>query len=234
MNFKSLYNTFARHPEGFWIMKLDNAKALYDFVKNNDIKNVLDLGTGIGCSTAIVALALKEKGVDHIIHTIEQDEKCMDIAIDLIPQELKTNIKFHLRDVEVWNTEKIPYLHFSNFPDIPEVEGGYDLIITDGPGPFLDKQGNYIDLENGDVIKMMFEDKIKRGSFLFYDGRLRALGHLERYFGANFYILNASGRCHIVERKNNDVYFGDLKKELIAREGYFHAEATNNKASTSG
>src|SRR3990167_465746 len=218
MNFQSLYNKFYTHKEGFWIMKPENAQALYKFVKEHDIKNVLDLGTGIGCSAAVIALALKEKGVEFHIDTVEQDEKCVNLAKELIPQELQENISIFHQPVKVWNHEKIPYTYFSTFAELPEVAGGYQLVVCDGPGPYLES-GNYIDLPNGDVLKMLFEDKVKPGTFIFFDGRIQALSYIERYFAENFYILEWARRCHIIERKEGVVKFGDLKKEDIARVG---------------
>jgi len=139
MNLKNLYNSFARHPEGNWIMQPRNAQLLYQFVKQYPIKKVLDLGTGIGCSAAIIALALKEKGeTDFHIDSIEQSDKCIKLANELIPEEFKKYITIHKADVVVWQTEKIPYQYFSIYKKLPEPpEGGWDLLLQDGPGPFL-------------------------------------------------------------------------------------------------
>ena len=87
---KDIYNIFASHPEGQWIMEATNAQILYRFVKENKIKKVLDLGTGIGASAAVIALALKDKGeTDFKIDSVEQTKKCVDIAEKLIPEDLK-------------------------------------------------------------------------------------------------------------------------------------------------
>ena len=62
MQLQSLFNYFKSHPESSWLMEPQNCQKLYEFVMKHPIKNVLDLGTGIGLSASVVALALKDKG----------------------------------------------------------------------------------------------------------------------------------------------------------------------------
>ena len=38
LNIKSLYNLFAKHPEGRWIMEAPNSQILYQFIKEHPIK----------------------------------------------------------------------------------------------------------------------------------------------------------------------------------------------------
>ena|SRR3990167_10708299 len=219
MNLKSLYSFFASQKEATWIMQPDNVRRLFDFVKRNPIKKVLSLGTGIGCSDAVISLALKERGIDYQIDTLEPFQKCIDLAQKLIPDELKTNIRFHKIDPVVWNNEKIPYQYFSNFKEIPE--GDYDLILVDGPGHFLEGE-NYLELPNGDVMKMLIEGKIKPGTLCIWDGRLNSLKPLERYYGDNFYLIQPSkGDLTILEKKSGDVIFRDEKKDTMKQAGYF-------------
>ena len=87
MNLKTLYSQFSAHPEGMWIMQPYNAEQLYKFIMEHDVKKVLDLGTGIGLSAATMALAFQAKKVeDYQIDTIEQFEKCIRIAKEIIPK----------------------------------------------------------------------------------------------------------------------------------------------------
>lgn len=219
MSFASLYNSFARHPENSWIMKPYNAQVLYNFVKKYKPRRVLDLGTGIGVSVAIVALALTELGEEFLIDTVDHSEKCFDLAQKLIPKELQKNIKFHLKGVEAWSTEKMPYQFFSNFKEVAEAD--YNLIITDGPGEYLDGE-HLINLPNGDVLRLHMEGKIKPGTFIFFDGRIRALGTIERYFAGDFYALDMpNNRCNILERKDSPVTFFDARKAEFEVSNYF-------------
>lgn len=200
-------------------MNPDNFQLLYEFVKKRPIKRILELGTGIGCSTAAMALALKDKGEGGEVHTVEQFEKCYKLAQELIPDELKSFITFHKGEPTVWQADQIPYQHFSTFKELPE--GPWDLILVDGPGPF--KEGDkYIDLPNGDVMKMLIEDKLPKGMFIAWDGRVQALSTLERYFGDNFYLVHPGNRSdfNVIERKDNPIQFSDVKLQTMEEMKY--------------
>lgn len=223
LNLKNLYNFFASHPEGSWIMIWPNALDLYKFIKTHDIHNVLDLGTGIGLSASVVALAMREKGeTSYHIDSIEQYDKCVRLAEQLIPADLKANIKIHKVTPVVWTHESMPYQHFSTFDKIPDLK--YDLIINDGPGPFVEGD-KYVDLPNGTIQKMMFEDKLKPGCFIIFDGRIPSLKTLDRYFGNNFYLIPRAGversDFHLLEKKDASIEIGDDKLEGIKQLGYF-------------
>src|SRR3990167_6357474 len=163
---KSLYKFFTQQKEGLWVMQWPNPQVLYDFVRKHPMKRVLDLGTGIGLSASIISLALRDKGEkDYEVHTVEQFEKCHKLAQDIIP-----------------------YQYFSVFKELPE--GDFDFILTDGPGPYLE-DGKNIDLPNGDVMKMLLEDRISSGNYCAWDGRISAIKTFERYFGENFYLVQS-------------------------------------------
>jgi len=215
MTFRELYNIFAKHKDGQWIMKLDNAYQLYQFAKENNIKRVLGLGTGIGLSDAVIALALLEKGEkDFLIDSLEQNEKCINIANGLIPQELKGYINIHKTEVKVWNTEHIPYQYFSNYKTLPNSE--YDLIINDGPSPFMEGD-KYVDLPNGTIHEMLINGKIKDGTKIIYDGRVQSFGILERYFSGNFQLIKVPKRgndFNVIE-KIGDLKIGDDKLDMM-------------------
>ena len=117
---KNLYKLFKEHKEGRWIMETPNVESLYVLIKSYPIKRVLDLGTGIGCSAAIIAQTLLDKGeTDFHIDSVEQFDKCIKIANELIPLELKKYITIHKSNALLWMTEKIPYETFSIFETLP-------------------------------------------------------------------------------------------------------------------
>jgi hypothetical protein len=221
LNIKNLYQYFSTHPEGAWVMNWQNAFELYKFIKSHDVHKVLDLGTGIGLSASVMALAFSEKGEkDFHIDSVEQFEKCIKLADELIPEPLRANISLHKANPIVWETEQIPYTSFSIHDKLPE--GDYDLIINDGPGPFLE-DGKYIDLPNGTIHKLLLEGKIKSGTFIVYDGRLTSLRLIERYFGHNFYLhpRTTKGDFNVIERKDNLVECLDDKLPAMEQMGYF-------------
>lgn len=221
MTLKNLYNIFASSPEGIWIMQWPNAQSLYDYIKNNNVKRVLDLGTGIGASAAVVSLAFKDKGVeDYHIDSIEQYDKCIRIANKLVPEELRKNITFHKAEPTTWNNEKIPFQYFSVYDVLPE--GDYDLIINDGPAPFLSGvEKHYVDLPNGTIHRLILEDKLKSGTRIIYDGRISSLKSLERYFSGNLmlvYVPSRGNDFYVLERKDNPLIFKDEIAEAIDME----------------
>lgn len=222
MKLSTLYKHFANHPEGGWIMEWPNARQLYNHVKETQPKNILDLGTGIGCTAAVVALALENTGVkDYQIHTVEQTQKCYDLAQHLIPDELKKNTHFYQKNPIVWETEQIPYYHFSIFESLPD--GEWDLIITDGPGPWVEDE-KYIELPNADVMKMLLEGKLKKGAQIAWDKRLPAIKLLERYFSDNFYLVRQNFNpipFHVLEVKDPEPKYRDERLEQMQSAGYF-------------
>lgn len=220
MSLTALYSAFASHKEARWILKPGSASKLYGFVKETQPKKILELGTGIGLSTAVVALALEKAGVkDYEIHTVEQTEKCYKLAQELVPEELRRNVKFYRVDAVLETLPDIPDSVFSCFRELPE--GEWDLIIMDGPGPFLSND-KLIEALNGDVVKMHIAGKIKPGAKLYVDGRVTALSILERFYSDNFLLLTAPGHpSAALERKNNSVRFKDDKRNFYEQAGYF-------------
>jgi len=192
---------------------------LYNFLKKHPIKRVLDLGTGISLSASVCALALKDKGEEGHIDTVEQFDKCIKLAEELIPEELKPYITIHKSDVKVWQHPQIPYQFFSNYTTIPE--GDYDLIINDGPPYFMEGE-TFVDLPNGTITEMM--DRIKPGTFVAWDGRIQALQLLERYFADNFEIYRVAQRgddFNILRRLDTPPTFRDDRLLGIKDTGYF-------------
>lgn len=217
-----------------WIMEEFNVKALYTFVRKGNFKNILDLGTGIGMSTATIALAQKDKGYDdYVIHTVEQTQKCYKLAQQLIPEELRKNIVFHQIDPIIWNNPQIPYQPLSIFKELPPIpEGGWDLVVVDGPGPFLENN-HYIDFPNGDVMKMLIQNELKAGVKIFFDGRLQSLKIIERFYSENFLLLDKmNNEYNILERKDNDILFEDITKLQLTHLGYFNYGEPKTEKST--
>jgi len=213
MNVETLYRHFLSSPESTWTMKYPNAVDLYNFIMEHPVKKVLGFGTGVGLSDSVIALAWRDKGEkDGKIISLEQFDKCIKLAEELIPEELKKYIEIKKSDVSIWTSDKLPYTYYSIYKEVPE--GDWDVIVNDGPSPFLDKDGNFLDLPNGTIHKMTMENKIKPNCFVVYDGRIASLKNLERFFSDNFYLYHVPQRGSnftILQRKNNPLSLKDSK-----------------------
>ncbi len=196
---ENLWIKFHDHPEGRWIMKIQSALRLYDLIKKYQPTQILELGTGIGCGTAIMATAIDNAK----IMTVEQNQKCIDIAKELIPYELKQNIHFEYCPVGLMKAVD-PFRSWSafvafqwNFPD---------LIVVDGPGPFMLK-GDLVNLPNGDIINFLWV--MKPGTKIYVDGRKEAVALYKRFLQWYLDILEESDD-HILFERNNRQLAEDL------------------------
>ena len=81
MNVEELHEVFKNHPEGQWIISLEDAEELDKILSRIRPASILELGTGIGAATAVLAKYGK-------VQSVEQYQKCIDIAGELIPTEL--------------------------------------------------------------------------------------------------------------------------------------------------
>ena len=234
MNLKALYSIFRNHSEGAYIMEFPNCVALYKFCKEHDVTKVLDLGTGIGASSAFVALALNEKGVDYKIDSLEQFDKCVRLAKELIPVDLQKNLNIIRTNVAIWQAPQAPSVNYSIFDSIPE--GDYDLIINDGPS-FWRENDYLVDLPNGTVSKMLLEGRLKPDTFVVWDGRISMLSQLERHFSPNFELYRAAkpnqDDMNILRRLDTPPTFLDEKlKAMREKTTFFNEEIISTIDST--
>ena len=122
------------------IMQKDGIEFLEKFIKENDIKNILEIGTAIGYSA--IKMALVDKDIS--ITTIERDEQRYNEAI---------------KNVKKFNLENQISLIYGDALEV-DVNGSYDLIFIDAAKaqsikffekyePYL-KKGKYIITDNLD------------------------------------------------------------------------------------
>lgn len=117
------------------IMQKDGIEFLTDFIKKNNIKNILEIGTAIGYSA--IMMCLVDENIT--VTTIERDEERYSIAIENIK-------KFNLEDrINAVCADAL---------DV-EVNGKYDLIFIDAAKGqytrFFEKY-KYFLKENGAII----------------------------------------------------------------------------------
>jgi len=98
---------------------------LYQYVRKNKPKEILELGTGV--TTIVMAYALEENGFGRIT-SMEDIEKYTSMAIDLLPSRFKKNVDI----VHSPKVEKV-YQIFRGvaYKEIPD--RSYDFIFVDGP-----------------------------------------------------------------------------------------------------
>ena len=185
---QKLYLIFKNSPHGKWIVGFDDYLTLTKLISDHAIKNVLELGTGIGASTAVMALAGAK------VTTVEQFEKFVTIAKMLIPKDLQAKIEFYSEDVEVISS--IPYQCLERFKKLPK--GDWDLLVVDGPGPFEDKNGFLVDLPGGDFVDLL--GCTKKGTLFYIDGRKQMVKLIHRFFSKYFDVLENTQNVTLLRR----------------------------------
>jgi len=204
-NFSQLENLwlkFFHHPQGKWIMKLPEVTRLYESIKQYNPTQVLELGTGIGASTAIMASALDNGR----IMTIEQSKKCIEIAKELIPFELKQKIQFEYAPATVLRPiiDVDPFQGWSVYLSFQWVD--WDFVVIDGPGPFIvaDKGKQFlVDLPNGDIIALL--GKLKPDAKVFIQGRKQAISLYKRYLGWYLEVVEENEFYTLFNRTNKSL-----------------------------
>ncbi|KKT41773.1 hypothetical protein A2W54_00750 [Candidatus Giovannonibacteria bacterium RIFCSPHIGHO2_02_43_13] len=198
---RNLHKLFSEDTESRWIIGKKDALRIYQLVRENNPKNIIELGLGIGAGAAIIAMASSS---DAQITSLEQYQKCIDIAERIFPRELRNKVKFVFSPACVFQNSKISkYLYFSGYRNFPlSADVKYDFVVIDGPGAFM--EGNeFVKLPNGDLINLL--PYLKFGCKIFCDGRKKQVEIYERYL---------SDYVKIVEREQNYTVFERTEKAL--------------------
>lgn len=228
---ESLWHQFNNTSSGQWIMKPEELILLHDKLKLYQPKQILELGTGIGCSTALMAFTCLEAH----IYTVENNQKCIDLAKKLIPEKFQERIYFRKAEVGVIKPQfKInPLVYWSGFGEFDWKH--YDFVLIDGPGPFLtqikEKETGEIwetlaELPNGDII--FFLPLMKEDTIVYVDKRKINVLLYDRHFSHYLDKIDSGPKHTIYKRtakklskdlsdfENSDLAFNELKKH-----GYF-------------
>lgn len=218
---KQVYDLFLHSPENQWILGNQEAVLLYELIKKYKPSHILELGTGIGASTAVMALASDASAK---ITTLEQFTKCINIAKSLIPDNLQKKINFVQSDPYAFKNDTISkYIYFSGYKNLPS--SSFDFILVDGPAGWLE-DGKFVSLTNGDIINLLPHMKI--GGKILIDNRKQVVLMLKKYLGNYVAILEMTKRTTVFERTNKPLI--DLKQleiideglEKMKRKGYFN------------
>ena len=222
---KEVYAVLKNSPEGKWIIGQNDALELYYLIKQFNPKNILELGSGIGASTAIMALA---QSTDGKVVSMEQFEKCVNIARRLIPQNLLPKINLIHSPAEAWKDERFSrYVYFSIYKNLPVHLGPFDFVLVDGPDYWLEN-GQLVNLPNGDLLKLM--PHLKPGCKIYVDGRKQAVALYKRFLGNYITPLRENSAYALFERNNKPLddfknfEIKDTTLEWVKKTSYFEGQ----------
>lgn len=178
---KKLWQIFAGHPEGKWVVSLNDAFNLARFVIESAPKRILDLGTGIGLSSAV----LKKTAPEAEVVTIEQFPKCIQIARDLMQSSGINGVDFRHSNIEKFEVPGISNHTLIGYKELPE--GKWDMVVIDGPGPEKLPDGTIFDsatMACGDIFRLV--GSINPGGLVYVDGRDVTVHLIRRFLGKYF------------------------------------------------
>ncbi|MDD5792498.1 MAG: class I SAM-dependent methyltransferase [Erysipelotrichaceae bacterium] len=91
------------------IIKDGGLAFLLSYIRDNDVKSILELGTAVGYSSSQMAMISRDIHID----TLEKDQKMYDQAINnIINQGLSEQISVHFGPIEEYRTTKMYDLIF--------------------------------------------------------------------------------------------------------------------------
>lgn len=131
------------------IIRPNSAKFLYDFVKNNNVKSVLEIGTAIGYSGSIMMSA----GVSRLT-TIDINEVTNKVAKNTFKKMgFENSVEMILEDAK------------TVLPKLVQEKRKYDMVFLDGAkGQYINYLPNLLKLINKDGI--IFADNVLLGGMV--------------------------------------------------------------------
>ncbi len=203
---RKIWSQFNQHPEARWILSLDDCFNVARLVSDEKPKRILDLGSGIGCSTAVLKFAAEE---DVEVVSVEQYDKCIQISKDMVD-----GIDVHQSDVEIFEHESMKYEFLCGYKNIPE--GKWDMVVIDGPGDFM-HEGDLVRAASGDIFRII--DDINPGGTVYIDGRPETTHLVNRYMPRFFKLLHQTAAFSVFERTelpyNKKLVVDELKATFV-------------------
>jgi len=211
---------FQSSEHGQWIMKAGNIVKLHEKLKEFNPKHILELGTGIGCSTSVLAFSCPEASV----YTVEQKQKCIDIAKKLIPQGLQERIYFRKATPRAFIAPQVnPHVNWSSYDEFDW--HGFDFILVDGPGAWMTKveiEGKewptMAELPNGDVLNLL--PKMAEGTIVYIDGRKPTRSLYNRHLGNYLEYIDGDATYSIFRRTDKQLNpdFSNYENQDVSRD----------------
>ena len=222
---KKVYAIYNSSPHGKWIIGKNDAINLYKLVLKIKPSKVVEFGTGIGASTAVLALALKNVGKGEIV-SIEQSPKCAKIARELMEPTLEKWVTIIIANPIIFRVEKISrWKYFSGYEWTPSNNDFFDFVVIDGPGGCL-QDGELVSLENGDIIRLL--PHLVKGCKVYIDCRRPTVEMIKRYLWKYFVVLEDNTQFTLLEKNErcvkliDDVQIADKKLEQYQNDEYFN------------
>jgi len=149
-------------------IRKDDVKVLTKILSKSRPALSLELGTGTGKSTEILARYSNQ------VITLEQDQKFIELAKQNIAPDLQGKIDFVLSDIAVYPINK--YLHGVGYVNLPL--RNFDFILIDGPGKYLE-EGKEIKLPGGDLFRLL--PYLEAETLIYLDGRKFSMGFFKKF-----------------------------------------------------
>lgn len=222
----------SNNSQGSWIIKIKEAVRLHEYLKKLQPKHILELGTGIGCSTEIMAFTCP----DASIYTLEQSQKCIDVAKTLISEKLQEKIYFKYLPAKITKPiyEVNPFVNWLIYSGEHDWLD-YDFILIDGPGPIMVGLKNpdtnevwkvLAELPGADLIFLL--PKIKEGTIIYIDHRSFMIHLFIRHLSYYLEVLESTKEHTIFRRTKellkedlSDLKNSDMSYQALLRHGYF-------------
>jgi hypothetical protein len=133
--------------------------SLYDFVKKNKPREILECGTGF--STIVIAQALieneKEYGINNWrLISMEEDRDYFNVALNSLPEDLKNDTRLQILLSEAIE-DNYDFFRGTRYKEIPR--GEYDFVFIDGPEPVIKKETGIHYSFNFDFLQLVRESE---------------------------------------------------------------------------
>ena len=169
---EALYAPYPKHPEGKYTISLSDAQQLYALVRERKPKVAIEYGLALGAASMTIALGIKDNGLGHLI-TLEDDQKLLELSINVFPEELKQYVSFIQAPTIVREAgEKKLNCYDYTYSGEP-----VDFVHVDGPP---EEAGVSL---SGDLLGII--PSLSKGAIVVVDGRIMSaqlyeflLGHL--------------------------------------------------------
>lgn len=203
---RRIFATFKQMPEARWTIAEDDIVRLYRLVRRLRPDHILEFGTGIGLSTAVMALAVRENGSGRMT-TLEQAPACLETARALIDPGLQERIEFILARPKAYQLPRVSRrLWWCGYDWDPDPAARFDFVFLDGPAGWLEGS-ELVSLDQGELFRLL--PHLAPGALVYVDGRRSTVKQVERYL--SFYL-------RLVERGSEHTIFARTDRPLASLE----------------